>query len=209
MRVLLILTTLLVAACGGPSVVVKGTFPDPLVTPLPLHSGVYFSEEFKTYVFKEEKGEGFRAKHASIEIGAAQLKLFRRVFQGYFRDVTYLSALPDGDAYAHLDGIIAPEVVELQYSVPGDARNKIFEVWIKFRINLHAANGELLSSWPLTGYGKTPSAFMKRRDVALEQAAVVALRDAGAHFVSRFDRLATVRQWLEPRIAAAQLPERE
>lgn len=209
MRFLTIVTMLLLAACGGPSVVVKGTFPDPLVTPLPLHTGVYFPDKFKTYVLKESKGEGLRASNSSIDIGAAQLSLFQRLFKGYFQDVTYLAALPDSDEFSHLDGIIAPEVVELQYSVPNDTKSKIYEVWIKYQLNLYKADGELISSWPVTGYGKTPTRFMKRRDAALEQAAVVALRDAGAHFAARFDRLATVKQWLETRIAANQIPRTE
>ena len=42
------------------------------------------------------------------------------------------------------------------------------------------------SPWPITAYGKTPTAFLQSDEEAVNLAAVVALRDAGAHFITTF-----------------------
>ena len=41
---------------------------------------------------------------------------------------------------------------------------------------------------------------MKSRDKALEQAAIVALRDAGAYFTISFSRLPKLQNWLDTQI---------
>jgi hypothetical protein len=48
----------------------------------------------------------------------------------------------------------------------------------------------------MTAYGKTPTAFLQSDEAAVNLAAVVALRDAGAHFVTSFQRVPEVAQWL-------------
>ena len=48
-----------------------------------------------------------------------------------------------------------------------------------------------------TAYGKTPTAFMQSDSDAVNLAAVMALRDAGAHFITSFVRVPGVMSWLE------------
>jgi hypothetical protein len=51
----------------------------------------------------------------------------------------------------------------------------------------------------MTSYGKTPTAFMQSDQAAVNLAAVVALRDAGANFATGFTRVPAVRDWLAER----------
>ena len=55
---------------------------------------------------------------------------------------------------------------------------------------------ELLAEWPITAYGKTPTALLQSAEEAVNLAAVVALRDAGAHFVTSFGATPDVAVWL-------------
>jgi hypothetical protein len=54
-----------------------------------------------------------------------------------------------------------------------------------------------ISEWSMTAYGKTPEAFMLGAQEAVEAAAVVALRDAGANFAVNFPRVPAVKTWLQ------------
>ena len=56
---------------------------------------------------------------------------------------------------------------------------------------------EHLAAWPITAYGKTPTAFLQTDEEAVNLAAVVALRDAGAHFVTSFGATPDVAVWLD------------
>ena len=54
-----------------------------------------------------------------------------------------------------------------------------------------------LATWPVTAYGKTPTAFLQSDEEAVNLAAVVALRDAGAHFITSFLRVPEVSAWFQ------------
>ena len=45
----------------------------------------------------------------------------------------------------------------------------------------------------MTAYGKTPTAFLRSNEAAVNLAAVVALRDAGANFATSFLRIPEVQ----------------
>ena len=55
----------------------------------------------------------------------------------------------------------------------------------------------LVWNWTMTSYGKTPTAFLRSDEAAVNLAAIVALRDAGANFATGFTRVPEVREWLE------------
>ena len=59
-----------------------------------------------------------------------------------------------------------------------------------------------IDNWFLPAYGKTPDSMMLSRTNAIHQAAVVALRDAGAKLLLDFYRIPAVHGWLEKREAS-------
>jgi hypothetical protein len=61
----------------------------------------------------------------------------------------------------------------------------------------------------MTAYGKTPTAFLQSDEAAVNLAAVVALRDAGAHFATSFSRVPEVAAWMEALNAPAPTPPAE
>jgi hypothetical protein len=56
----------------------------------------------------------------------------------------------------------------------------------------------------MTSYGKTPTAFLQSAEAAVNLAAVVALRDAGANFALNFTRGPEVKLWMESMAGKAQ-----
>jgi hypothetical protein len=59
---------------------------------------------------------------------------------------------------------------------------KVYEIWMRYGFELVTVSGEPIADWTMTAYGKTPTAFLRSDEAAVNLAGVVALRDAGAHF---------------------------
>ena len=118
-----------------------------------------------------------------------------------------LNALPRDDRVEavfdqHVDAVLVPHVSELQYSIPNHTKINVFEIWLRYRYELYAPDGELLADWTMTSYGKTPTAFLQTAEAAVNLAAIVALRDAGANFAMNFSRVPEVRRWMDDLLAA-------
>jgi len=63
---------------------------------------------------------------------------------------------------------------------------------------------QLMADWVLTAYGKTPTAFLKSDEAALNEAMVIALRDLGAGIALRFGHVPEINQWLKSKHQALQ-----
>ena len=59
---------------------------------------------------------------------------------------------------------------------------------------------QYFADWTLTAYGKTPTAFLQSDEEAVNLAAVVALRDAGANFATSFTRVPDIATWMTEEI---------
>ncbi|MBR9910990.1 MAG: hypothetical protein GYB33_11650 [Gammaproteobacteria bacterium] len=173
---------------------VEGDFPIPLVKPTAHNIAVYYDDTFRTYTYTEESKD--RGKWI-IETGDAQIKLFNQVLSQLFGDLTVISALPEAEAPLAADLVIHPKIIEFQYSVPRETRFKVYEVWLKYNLSAYNSHGGLVADWILTGYGKTPTAFMLSDEKAMNAAAVVALRDLGANLSLTTLRVPEIRAWME------------
>ena len=97
------------------------------------------------------------------------------------------------------DLVIIPSVQEVQLSTPNQSYLNVYEVWIKYRLDIETADGVPIDSWFLPAYGKTPDSVMLSRSRAIEGATVVALRDAGAKLLLDFYRIPALHVWIEQR----------
>ena len=68
---------------------------------------------------------------------------------------------------------------------------------MRYRFDLLNASGGAIAEWGMTSYGKTPTAFLQSDQDAVNLAAVMALRDAGANFAANFTRVPAIAQWLD------------
>ena len=183
--------------------IVQGDFPTPLIEKLNQTLGVYYEDEFKSHeIFDEARSKG--QVNWQIRTGEAQVRLWNLIFSGVFSKTLTLSERPSSEKPADgVDVIIIPHVEELQYAIPSHTQVKVYEIWMRYRFELINAAGEPLGDWKMTAYGKTPQNLVmgieggQSKEEAINLAAIMALRDAGAHFVTSFRRAEPIALWLD------------
>ena len=195
-RLTVLLLCGLLTACGARQVVVTGTFPPPLLEPIPLTLGVWYPEEFTQHEFFDE-AKGRAESDWLVRTGEAQVAMWDQLLAGMFERLEHMNARPAPEQMnPAVDAVLIPRVQELQYAIPAHTNVKVYEIWMRYGFELVSVSGEPIAEWTMTAYGKTPTAFMQSDEAAVNLAAVVALRDAGAHFVTSFRKVPEVSQWL-------------
>ena len=208
-RLLTLITLLVLLACTSREVVVEGSFPTPLVDPVPVSLGVLFTEEFKKHQLVDD-ATGRGEVSWRVSTGTAQVEFWSTLFSAFFQNVVFIESYEDLQTY-DVDAILIPKVADVQYTTPLHTNVKVYEIWMRYNLALvepeqiideeNAAisleNMQPFAEWPLTAYGKTPTAFMQSETDAVNLAAVMALRDAGANFITSFLRVPGVMDWIE------------
>ena len=196
----------LLAGCGASEVVVNGNFPSPIMEKLPLTLGIWYGEDFSQHEFFEEA----KSKSESswiVKTGTAQVQMWDTLLTGMFAGVMPMKGQPGPEQMNQLvDAVLIPHVDELQYAIPAHTNIKVYEIWMRYRFELVTSGGQPIAEWTMTSYGKTPTAFMRSDEAAVNLAAVMALRDAGANFATNFTRVPAVQAWLQQKW---QQPEEE
>jgi len=187
----------LLSGCGPATVQVEGNFPSPLIEPLPLTMGVWYAEDFAHHEFFDEAQRPGESSWL-VSTGTAQVEMWDRLWQGMFNKLVKLDSRPGaGRGRPGLDGVLIPHVEEFQYTIPTHTNVKVYEIWLRYRFELVTATGEPIAEWSMTSYGKTPTAFLQSDQEAVNLAAVMALRDAGANFATHFTRVPALQGWLQ------------
>ena len=148
-----ILALLLLLGGCATHIDVSGTFPTPVSHQLPVSSVVVFSEAFRTHRFELDE-----SRELSIAVGQSQVDLFTLVAESMFRESTTVEAMPTS---ANADLILVPKVEDVQISMPFLSKLKVFEVWIKYNLQVFDHQGEPIADWIMSAYGKTPTKFLK------------------------------------------------
>jgi len=196
--VLLIVAMAMGAGCASNvSVRVDGTFPEVVAKPRELSAQLVMDQAFQTY-------QATPNSKTRILIGPPQVDLMTKAFHGLFEQVEVVSS--KGLAGPETDLVIIPSVREVQLSTPTESYLNVYEVWIKYNLDIETADGVPIDSWFLPAYGKTPSSYLLSRTTAIEDAAVVALRDAGAKLMLDFFRIPAINGWLQQREAMGVEP---
>jgi hypothetical protein len=164
--------------------------PIPLAISLPLNMGVYYDDNFRNYIYEEDSED--RPKWA-IKSGSSQVELFGRILPSMFQDISYVENTSGAQG---VDGILIPEVEEMQFALPRETKSDLYEVWIKYKVKLLDSKGEPVAEWPVTGYGKSSIEFLKSRDKGMQAAINSAFRDAGAKLSLTFTKIPPIREWL-------------
>ena len=195
----------LLAGCGPAEVVVKGNFPAPLMQKVPITLGVWYDEDFAHHEFFEEAKTKTESSWL-VRTGEAQVQMWDSLLNGMFQRVLPMNGKPGpGQMNPSVDAVLIPQVEELQYAIPAHTSVKVYEIWMRYRLQLVTTGGQPIADWTMTAYGKTPTAFLQSDQEAVNLAAVMALRDAGANFATHFTRVPAVQEWLQQR----QTPTRE
>ena len=188
----------LLGGCGPSEVMVKGNFPAPTMEKIPLTIGVWYEPDFINHEFFDE-AKSKRESSWLVKTGEAQVQMWDTLLAGMFTRVVHLNSRPgSGQMNPGVDAVLIPEVAELQYAIP--AQTKVYEIWMRYRLQLVTTGGEPIGDWTMPSYGKTPTAFLQSDQDAVNLAAVMALRDAGANFATSFKRVPQLQTWLQARL---------
>jgi hypothetical protein len=196
----IILLALLASGCAK-SVKVQNNFPEPLVEKLPLSVGILLNDKLSNYVHVEDP---MMDAEWTIDIGQANVDMFRALFTGMFRETIELKINADGTPLLptdiRLNAIIEPRLEDFEFSVPRQSGNDQYTVWIRYNIRMTTPDDEQISNWRITAYGQVDEGSMGMGDAdAMHAAAVIALRDAAANIATGFSKAPGVRKkLLEP-----------
>jgi hypothetical protein len=188
--------TVLVSMLSGcsTSIWVEADFPQPLVEQLPVSMGLILDDDLLDYVHYEELP---RQAAYTIQIGEANELMLVQLFESMFTDLTEYNEFPviQSDS-VEIDGVLWPELERFEFDVPIGQRDQFVEVWIQYLVKLYETDGQLVTEWPVSGYGK---AEMIDREVALNRAIVVAMREVGATISTKFTDQPELQDWLQER----------
>jgi hypothetical protein len=195
-RLAALLVLLALGGCSTTAVEVEGSFPrEAVIERLPLAIGVHFDEAFSQFTLEEpipQRGDW------NIAIGSAQVDMFRAVLPAMFERVVEVE---DPAGTVDLDGVLIPRVDDMQFAIPFQTKSNFFEVWIRYDLTLaEPGTGRVIASWPLTAYGRTRDAMLEGAEAALQEAAVIALRDAAAFLAIDFADTRALEPWLAEKL---------
>ena len=102
---------------------------------------------------------------------------------------------------AELDALIKIRLDEMQIATPKSTQNDFYEVWFRYSLDIHRADGTIIYSWPVAAYGRSDirnfSSIGSASPPALSDATSWALRDAAATISLFFTEQPAIKNWLE------------
>jgi|TARA_B100000809_G_scaffold92560_1_gene91194 hypothetical protein len=193
---LLLLLLFGLSSCGVSNVVIDGSFPTPNINKMPIAIAVYYDDALKDFAYLEYSETG--QEEFNIESGKSHVQLFNVVLPAMFDRVVFVDSMEEVPTLG-VDAVFAPAIEEFQLALPMKTKLDVFEVWIKYNMRLLTPTGDYIADWVLTSYGKTPTETFRSVEGAINDAAVVALRDLASSFALSFNQVPEVRDWLNNR----------
>lgn len=184
---------------SGAYVVPAVSIPSPLIDAYPITVGIYYSDEFKTYIHEDPNPK--RGQKYVIELGSNQEQVFDSSLGGLFEKMVSLDSTDPSNI--EVDGIFKPEIVSVDLNIPARSGSDYYEVWVRYNIQLLEPSGTEIHRWTVNAYGKVNrrdyGSVMERASDALQQATENALRDASTQIIDFFNprnRPVVVSNWL-------------
>lgn len=163
------------------------TIPEPLLEQISMSVGVRMPANFEHFVHEEEI---YGQKSWSIDLGRSNAALFEQLFAFMFANVVILGP-EDDPMLMPIDALIEPSIDAFEFSTPEQSSTDAFAVWIRYRIKVYDPDGKMVSNWPVAAYGKSQTTTLGNSD-ALRNAAILAMRDAAALMIMKFDNVTRI-----------------
>jgi hypothetical protein len=171
-----ILVILLLSACAATKLSTQAQLPPPLIDKLPARVGVYYSKEFREYVYKETRSN----VDYEITLGPAHVQNLDWLLKAMFAEViqvedpTHVAALQPPLAM-----VLEPRFQEYSFLTPKDVAGDAFIVTIRYLLTVYDGSGGRVDAFTFTGYGRENARTLSSK-VPLQLATQRAMRDAGA-----------------------------
>ena len=190
---LMLVAALYLTACGVNNVVIKGSFPTPNINKLPLNVAVYYDPALIEFAYIEYSETG--NEEYNIASGRSHIELFSAVLPAMFDGVVEVDSIEDAKTL-DVDAIFVPNIEEFQLALPSKTKLEVYEIWIKYNMRLMTPDGDYIADWVLKSYGKTPTQSLRTVETAINEAAIVALRDLASSLSLSFTQVPEVKDWL-------------
>ena len=194
------LVGLICIGCAAPNVEISSKFPSPNVRKAPVSLSFYLSEGLTNYTYSQKMGKRSEWK---IDLGAAQSSMFKTLGESVFENYSLVQSTENNSS---LDGMLEPNIAEIQFSIPKQTRTDYFEVWIRYHFKLYDKNANLIGEWDLPAYGKAKAQDYPSDGMALQAAGLSACRDAMAFFSLNFTRVPLVKSWIQAGKPSSESP---
>lgn len=158
------------------------TIPAPNINRVPITVAVRLPENFEDFTHVEDV---LGSEEWTIHLGRSNAVFFTQLLTYMFDNVIMLQADEDPEIY-DFDALIEPSIDAFEFSVPNQTKTDAFAVWIRYRIKVYDRNGVMVANVPISAYGKSLTTTMGGSN-ALKRAAVLAMRDAAALMIIKFD----------------------
>lgn len=177
----------LLSGCGANVTLKTPTIPEPLLEQIPMSVGLRMPPNFQQFIHEEKV---YGREEWSINLGRSNAALFEQLLAYMFAEVTVLG--PDDDPQLMpLDALIEVSIDAFEFSTPEQSNTEAFAVWIRYRLKVYNDEGEMTSNWPVSAYGKSQTTTLGGSE-ALQRAAILAMRDAAALMIMKFDNVTRI-----------------
>jgi hypothetical protein len=178
----------ILAGCASNVTMKPPTIPAPLIGKIPVSVGLRMPDDFQHYVHQESV---YGKEEWSIDMGRSNAAFFTQLFNFMFKSVVVLDA-DDDPSKMDIDALIEPSIDAFEFSTPSQSNTDSFAVWIRYRLKVYDHDGTLVSNWPVAAYGKSQTSGGNSQ--ALQHAAVLAMRDAAALMIMKFDKVTRISE---------------
>ncbi len=172
----------ILTGCGSHVTLEPPTIPAPNINRIPITVAVRLPENFEDFTHVEDV---LGSEEWTIHLGRSNAVFFTQLLGYMFDNVIMLQADEDPEKY-DFDALIEPSIDAFEFSVPNQTKTDAFAVWIRYRIKVYDRNGVMVANVPISAYGKSLTTTMGGSS-ALKRAAVLAMRDAAALMIIKFD----------------------
>ena len=180
------------------------TIPVPLINTLPMTVAVRLPDNFGNFTHEEEV---LGREEWKIDLGSSNAVFFTQLFKYMFEDVRVLEPGQDPDSLS-FDALLEPSIDAFEFSVPAQTKTDSFAVWIRYRVKVYDRNGTLVLDAPVSAYGKALTTTMGGSQ-ALQAAAVLAMRDAAALMIMKFDEQTLFTRLMDPSVTVPGIASEE
>lgn len=186
-------TTVLWSCASSLVMQTDANIPRPSVKSWPLNVAVLCDTQTCSHVYNENTTD---RPNWQVTTGPSQTQFLKQTLASLFLSTTLIDSLDD--VTANYDLVITPTLQDMHFSLPSETQLKHYEAWLKYNVSVTTADGEVVATIPLSGYGKAEDDFFKNNQQGLQLATNLAFRDLGAKLILGIKQHPKIRARLKP-----------
>ena len=193
----LLLLLAFLASCSSKNILVEGSLPVPMVKKIPAAVGIYYSEEFVSFRYKEISPE---IGNWDIDFGGQNARFFRLLFDSMFEKTENIDRRDiSNENSGGFDGFLIPKIKKYGFLTPFVSGLGFYSASIEYELSLYDSDASVILTWKVVGYGKNEGGVFGKEE-AIERATLLAIRDAGAKIAIELGKRAEIESWLKDKM---------